>query len=145
MDQLNQRGLTLIELLVVIAILAILAVGGYSVLRLIPSTGNATAKTVFKQAVRQLTIQALSDEGAELTWDGQGHLELRSLGANPVVQSYTLPNHETITINGQPFSCLVLNPKGFPDNAAVPSCKASNPSVPLIWSLSNGTYRISFQ
>ncbi len=145
MDQLKQGGVTLVELLLVLAILAILAVGGYGLLSLIPQSANATSATVLKQAVRQLTIQALSDEGAEMTWNGKGRLEIRSLGANPFIRSYTLSPRASLTLDGRPFRCLVLNPQGFPDHAAVPKCPGPNPGIPLNWSVVDGSYRVSFQ
>lgn len=149
MDQLaslRERGLTLVEILVVMAILAILAVGGYGLMSLIPESANATSKTVLKQAVRQLTIQALSDAGAEMTWDGKGQLDIRSLGPNPVIKSYPLSRQVTISLNGQPFQCLVLSPQGFPDNRAVANCNSgNNPTIPLTWSVSDGSNTITFQ
>ena len=144
MDQL-EKGLTLVELLVVIAILALLTVGGVALMGLIPTTENATSGTILKEAVREFTAQALSDEGAEMTWNGSGLLTIVSLGSNPVSKTYQLEKSVQITLNGKPFQCLVLNPQGFPDNSAVTSCSASNPTSPFTWSVTDGTNVITFQ
>ncbi|MBU2755289.1 prepilin-type N-terminal cleavage/methylation domain-containing protein [Acidithiobacillus sp. CV18-2] len=149
MDQL-EKGLTLVELLLVIAILAIVAVAGYQLLGLIPLTQNSTSGTIFKEAVRQFTVQALSNAGAEMTWNGKGTLSIVSLGGNPVSKSYQLSPQVSITLNGKPFQCLILNPQGFPDNQAIAQgnsryCSASNPTAPFIWSVSDGSYTLSFQ
>lgn len=149
MDQLRpdrESGLTLVEVLIVIAILAILAAGGAALLGLIPATANVTSGTILKEAVREFTAQAVSDEGAEMTWTpDSGQLTIVSLGANPVSKSYTLSKNVQITLDGKIFSCLVLNPQGFPDNQAVTSCAQSKPRIPMTWSITDGSSSITFQ
>ena len=142
----EDKGLTLIELLVVLAILAILAVGGISLFGLIPVSVNATSGTILKEAVRQLTVQALSDEGAEMIWKSStGTLSIVALGANPVSKSYHLSPKVSITLDSKPFQCLVLNPQGFPDNSAVKTCGQSNPTIPMTWSVTDGSSNLTFQ
>lgn len=139
MDQLKDRGVTLIELLVVLAILAIVAVGGVSLLRLLPSTRSANNGPLVKEAVRQLYVYALTDEGAELTYQN-GALNIVTLGANTVHANYTLSGHPKVLLNGKPFSCLILNYQGFPYNSvsvphSIPACHETNPTTPMTWSV----------
>ncbi len=133
------------ELLVIMAILSVLALAGAAALRLIPVTQNSTSAAIFKGALRQFEVQALTNQGAEMTWNGKGTLSIVSLGGNPVSKTYPLSHSVQITLNGAPFSCLVLNPQGFPDNGAVATCSESNPSSPLTWSISDGSTSVSFQ
>lgn len=150
MDKLNGRrtdshGMTMIELLVVIAILAILSVIGYSIVSLLSPSSTASGSMILKEAVRQFTIQSLTNEGAELNWNGQ-NLVISALGSNPVTKHYLLPVHAQITLDGQPFQCLVLNPRGFPDNAAMQNCKnVADPAIPLEWSIKYGHSQVTFQ
>lgn len=145
MDQL-EKGLTLIEMLAVLAILAILAVTGYQLVALIPQTQNSTSATVFREAVRALYIQALTNEGALMTWDPTHNaLQITSLGVSPYTTNYQLSQGVQLTLNGKPFDCLVLNPKGFPDNSVVASCTSPNPATPMQWSITNGSSTVSFQ
>jgi prepilin-type N-terminal cleavage/methylation domain-containing protein len=145
MDQL-EKGLTLVEMLVVLAILAILAAGGYRLIGMIPETQSATSAVVFKEAVRQLSIQALTDEGAEMTWNGKGGIQITSLGASPYTKGYQVASKERISLDGQPFQCLVLDPRGFPNDPAISSCSDTNPTqFPLQWSITDGASTISFQ
>ncbi len=143
MDQL-EKGLTLIEMLIVIAILAILAIGGYKLIGLIQPTANSTSGIVIKEAIREFYVQALSDEGAELSRN-RGQLTITSLGANPFSKSFTISPSVDISLDGTPFQCLVLNPEGFPDNAAVTSCTEPDPSTPLSWSITDGSSQLTFQ
>lgn len=154
MDKLKMKptkdsGFTLIETLVVLAILAILAAGGFAVVSWIAPTADATAGSIFKGAVRQFTVKALTDEGAEMTWNtAQGQLSIISLGSTPITQNYTLPKNVQITLNGNTFSCLVLNPKGFPDNGIsnLPTpCTVTNPTTPFTWSITDGSSKLTFQ
>ncbi len=143
MDQL-EKGLTLIEMLIVIAVLAILAISGYKLIGLLQPTANSTSGIIVKEAVREFYVQALSDEGAELSRNG-GQLTITSLGANPFSKTFAISPSVNISLDGTPFQCLVLNPEGFPDNAAVPSCTESDPSIPLSWSVTNGSSQLTFQ
>jgi len=143
MDQL-EKGLTLIEMLIVIAVLAILAISGYKLIGLLQPTANSTSGIIVKEAVREFYVQALSDEGAELSRNG-GQLTITSLGANPFRKTFAISPSVNISLDGTPFQCLVLNPEGFPDNAAVPSCTESDPSIPLSWSVTNGSSQLTFQ
>ena len=141
-----EKGLTLIELLAVLAILAILAMAGYQLVGLIPQTENASSATVFREAVRELYIQALTNEGALMTWNpATSSLQVTSLGVSPYTSSYQLSHSVQIMLNGKPFQCLPLNPKGFPDNSAVASCPFPNPTTPMQWSITNGSSTVSFQ
>lgn len=149
MNSTQNRGFTLMETLVVLAILAILAAGGYAVVSWISPTADATAGSILKGAVRQFTVKALTDEGAEMTWNADnGQLSIISLGSNPVSQNYALPKNVQITLNNKSFSCLVLNPKGFPDNG-IPhlpvACTAKNPTSPFTWSITDGSSKLTFQ
>lgn len=149
MDQLKlfvarDQGLTLIELLVVIAIVSVLSIGGYAMVQLLSPASDGTGGEILKEAVRQFTVQALSDEGAEMTWNGKA-LSIVALGSNPVTKSYLMPNNVQIGLDGKPFQCLVLNPRGFPDNGAM-NCNGNvNPAIPLQWSISDGHSQVIFQ
>lgn len=139
------KGMTLIELLIVIAIVAVLSVGGLAFFHELSAESNATGGEILKEAVRQLTVQALSNEGAEMTWNGKRHLSIVSLGSNPVTKKYLMPNNIQINLDGKPFSCLVLNPRGFPDNAVMSCNGGVNPTTPLTWSMSDGHAQFTFQ
>ena len=144
----REKGMTLLELLVTMAIVALLTYSGISLFSLISAQKNTSAATVAKEAIRQFTIYALTDEGAELTF-ANGALHIVTLGANQQQASYQLPAGTTISLNGQPFSCLILTFQGVPYNsvavpAGIPACTSPNPTIPLTWSISNGTTAVTF-
>ncbi|MBU2834202.1 hypothetical protein HF673_00015 [Acidithiobacillus thiooxidans] len=139
------QGVTLIELLIIIAIVAVLSVGGLAFFYALSSESNTTGGEILKEAVRQFTVQALSNEGAEMTWNGKRQLSIVSLGSNPVTKNYLMPNNIQIDLNGKPFSCLVLNPRGFPDNGVMSCNGGLNPTTPLTWSMSDGNSQFTFQ
>lgn len=139
------EGMTLIELLIVIAIVAVLSVGGFAFIHLLSSESSATGGEILKEAVRQFTVQALSNEGAEMTWNGKRQLSIESLGSNPVTKNYLMPSRTQIQLDGKPFSCLVLNPRGFPDNGIMSCNNGTNPATPLTWSINDGHSQVTFQ
>lgn len=141
----SSQGMTLIELLIVIAIVAVLSVGGLAFFHVLSSESSATGGEILKEAVRQFTVQALSNEGAEMTWNGKRQLSIVSLGSNPVTKTYLMPNKIQIQLDSKPFGCLVLNPRGFPDNGVMSCNGGQNPATPLTWSISDGHSQLTFQ
>ena len=124
-----QQGLTLIELMVVIAIMAIAASVAIFGVQQIQSANQGSAFVVGKEVLRNWSIMALSDEGAELTVQSSPSATVwtvSSLGGNPITQTYHLPAGVTLSLNGSAITCVAMDPKGF--IAPITGCTTSVPS-----------------
>lgn len=135
----TEKGLTFIELMVVIAIMAIATSAAVFGVQQIQSASQGSAFIIGKEVLRNWSIMALSDEGAELTVQSSPSATVwtvSSLGGNPMTQTYHLPKGVTLDLNGTPITCASMDPDGF--ITPVTGCTTSVPSGSPEWSVSVG-------